>query len=170
MRLVKPMNTADIFWWCFLGLLALVIVCATSYYLWQLIKGFWQRRGETDEERKQREWLELQRSVERDKRIERMQKRISGGLFFGVGILGVLVGIGIFLYQCYFWLKYGTWLRIPFWELLTSLDENILDDIQISWKGIERVVFWILNLSAALVSCIIGVLSYIIGLKMHFED
>ena len=34
-------------------------------------------------------------------------------LVYLIGVILILGGIGVFLYQCYFWLKNGAWLEIP---------------------------------------------------------
>ena len=168
------MHKADIYFWLFLGFMASVIVFAISYYIWQEVRGFLRRRKETEEEkeaREKREQEKLEEKIGKKEKIDRAFNIAIGGLILWIGVLVILFGIGIFAYQCYFWLKNGTWIEIPFWKILSHFESvvNILDYLAISWKGIEKIVVGILNLSTTLMSFIIGLIITVIGLSISEE-
>jgi hypothetical protein len=154
------MQSDDIYWWLLLGIVIFIAVFAISYYTWQEVSGFVRRRRETEEEREERKKQEQGRQ----QRTERTISGIIGISFRFAGILVALIGLCIFLYQCIFWLKSGYWIKMPFWKILQYFNPNILDALNMSWKGIEKIVVWITNQSAALVSISIGFILAGIGL------
>lgn len=102
------MHKAAIYFWLFLGFVASVILLAISYYIWQEISGFLRRRKETEEEREAREKREQEKRKEKIRKKEKIDRAFNiaiGQLIIWIGVLVILVGIGIFAYQCYFWLK-----------------------------------------------------------------
>lgn len=172
------MHKADIYFWLFLGFVTLVIVLAISYYIWQEVRGFLRRRKETEEEGEAREKREQEKRKEKIGKKEKIDRAFNiaiGGLIIWIGVLVILVGIGIFAYQCYFWLKNGTWIEIPFWKILSHFESVVnildyfLDYLAMSWKGIEKIVVGILNLSTTLMSFIIGLIITLIGCSISEE-
>lgn len=94
-------------------------------------------------------------------------KMISGALS--------IIAIFIFLYQCYFWLRYGWWLEIPLWKAFDYININIFYKLTnwTDWKGIENIVVWFLWKSSALMSIIIGLvigLVWLIWFSSYDED
>lgn len=82
----------------------------------------------------------------------------------GVGAFLVLAGMCIWSYQGFLYLADGVWTELPLWKILSAFDENILDGLQEewSWKGLQKVIIWIVDQSAALVLiCIGGILLWI---------
>jgi hypothetical protein len=120
--------------------------------LYVCISRYLKHRKETFEEliireRKARiKWLKLQSIL-----------YMSMSIFIRIcGTLLIVYGVGVYIYQLYFWLKHGFWLELPFWKLVEHIKPNIIDIINLSWKGIEKIIFWIFDVSGALITIICG--------------
>jgi hypothetical protein len=67
-----------------------------------------------------------------------------GFIIGGIGL--ILCGVGCFLYQIYFWLRYGAWFPIS----LTYISQYLgIDHPQMSWAGFQRIIDWIMDSPAS---------------------
>jgi hypothetical protein len=107
--------------------------------------------------------------VPEDKKGHEVRKRvvnISGRIIALLGILCVIGGLAVIIYQFYYWLKIGKWLSMPFSAILLKVIS--LDFLhQLQWKGISKLLIWFTNQSSALVLIILGSIIAIIGDIMY---
>src|SRR5262249_25469729 len=91
------------------------------------------------------------------KRVESPSENISEDLSYaeliliafpllGAGL--VIFGLGVFGYQCFFWLQYGFWKPIELWRAWAWLGGQW--PIPVGWVGLEKIIFWIFNTALSL--------------------
>lgn len=76
-------------------------------------------------------------------------------------ILGVMGGLGIVGYQCFLWLRFGEWIKIP---ASTIIPLKLVGWAYMGseWLGIKKIVIWITELPLSLFVFIVGFLISII--------
>jgi len=149
----------------FLGVIYLgVWIVVVLAIIINLVRKFIKKRKETEEERKIREQRETKEYRKQKKTQERIS-RLFGELIYLAGFLLILTGVSVFFYQCYFWLKSEIWLEMPLRKIL-AIDEIPFDNLKTDWKGIQKIVLWLIEQSSALAITIIGYVTTVIGALM----
>ena len=80
-------------------------------------------------------------------------KLIGGMIFIG--------GFMILLAQFVYWLKAGIWIPVDLWRILTEVGAGQIS--LPSWRGVQKILDWILDLPASLSLMIAGLLLQVIG-------
>jgi hypothetical protein len=85
--------------------------------------------------------------------------KLIGSMIMGLGSLVLLAGFLIWLAQFVYWLKAGIWSPVDLWRIWTELGQISLPH----WRGVEKILDWILDLPASLTLMILGLLMQVIG-------
>ena len=87
---------------------------------------------------------------------------ISGHVIALIGILCVIGGFVIIIYQFYYWLKMDKWLAMPFSVVLSKVI-SLKHIYNSEWKGMTKLLIWITNQSSFLILIICGSIITIVG-------
>lgn len=69
---------------------------------------------------------------------------------------GVISGLAILGWQVFYWLKNGAWLPLHFYDAFAYLGIDLKNVyIQNNWKGLGKIVQWLLNLPLSIIIPII---------------
>ncbi len=92
-------------------------------------------------------------------RTKQSEKISDAGIFIiSAGFFATLV---ILAYQGYFWIKYGEWFSLRFYEVLQKLNIDFTKLLDMDWQELQRLIFWVLERPFSL---IIFIISLIVGL------
>jgi hypothetical protein len=61
--------------------------------------------------------------------------------------------MGLFAWQCYFWLRWGIWQYVSILDLLSWLSDLPIRDVTTGWLGLDKLLGW---LPASLTAIIVG--------------
>ncbi len=91
----------------------------------------------------------------------------SPGWVFYPSVLFSSLGVAIPLFQGLRWLATGEWYALPLWRALgwLGVDWAPLAESP-SGVGVSRILYWVLDLPAALCSIVVGVLWYLVSLEI----
>ncbi len=112
------------------------------------------------------------KDLEKDRGNQKAEKRISiitGRIIAFFGILCVAGGLGIIIYQFYFWVKMGQWRAMPF-SVLVSKVMSLNYIYKIEWKGMAGLLIWITYQSSALILIIWGTIIAVIGNVIYLRS
>jgi hypothetical protein len=74
-------------------------------------------------------------------------------LLIGAGL--VIVGLGVFGYQCSFWLQYGSWAWLGGqWPIV------------VGWIGVQKNIIWILETALSVSLILIGIFVFVVVLTV----
>ena len=82
-------------------------------------------------------------------------------MIMGLGSLVLLAGFLIWLAQFVYWLKAGIWIPVDLWRIWTEVGAGQIS--LPSWRGVQKILDWILDLPASLSLMIAGLLLQVIG-------
>ncbi|QMU61328.1 MAG: hypothetical protein GKR92_06330 [Gammaproteobacteria bacterium] len=94
------------------------------------------------------------------------ENRLSDCGYVVIGC-GLFITISIFGYQFYHWLGNGEWLPIPLYKPLQYLGVSFDGLLDLEWKAMQKLIFWILEQPLA---GVIGVSSLVIGWLMTMKN
>lgn len=97
-----------------------------------------------------------------NKELKKRIASISGYIVAFLGILCVVGGFTILIYQFYYWLKMDKWLAMPFSFILSKVI-SLKYIYNSEWKGMAKLVIWIISQSSALVLIFLGFIITIFG-------
>lgn len=102
---------------------------------------------------------------EKNQKGQDLKKKIAvvaGFIIALSGILCLIGGIVIIIYQFYYWLKIGRWFSMPFSVILSKvISLNYLHHLE--WKGISKILLWIVKQPSSLLLIICGCIITVIG-------
>ena len=101
----------------------------------------------------------------KDKKSKDVMKKvasISGHVIALIGILCVIGGFAILIYQFHYWLKTDKWLAMPFSVILSKVI-SLKSVYNSEWKGMAELLIWITNQSSFLILITCGSIITIIG-------
>ena len=93
-------------------------------------------------------------------------KKAPGWVFYPFALLSFLGG-AILLVQSLRWLLTGGWYAVPLWRALGWLGVYWAPLAESpSGVGVSRILYWVLDLPAALCSIVVGVLWHLVSLEI----
>jgi tetratricopeptide (TPR) repeat protein len=115
--------------------------------------------------------------IERRERAERIKKlseelksprtaiKYISKAIFNIGLFTILGAIGIFVYQCFIWLKTGLWKSI-YLQSLIDFPPNSWFANPDSWYGVHKAIIYFLDLGASFNCFIIGMLLFYVSMRV----
>ena len=93
-------------------------------------------------------------------KLSRLKNKFFSGIFYLVGILLLLTGLGIICFQTFIYLYQGGWTPLPLESLLVYAPDQLYFWIvePTSWIGLHNFVKWILDVPLSFLCLIAGYL------------
>jgi hypothetical protein len=79
---------------------------------------------------------------------------VAGYAVMIAGVCAIICGVGVFAYQCVFWLHYGFWTPVELQDAWLWIGGPYP---AFRWQGIQKIVLWILSLPFSLVAIVAGI-------------
>jgi hypothetical protein len=86
----------------------------------------------------------------------------SDALILGIAGTCIVLGVGVFVEQFFYWLELGKWAHKPVDTFFPWLGPEQTWVVDIKWSGVQELVFWFSQLPFSLTLMVIGLLLFLI--------
>jgi len=87
-------------------------------------------------------------------------------LILGIAGASIVLGVGVFVEQVFYWLELGEWVQKPVDTFLPWMSPDQPWIVDINWPGVQKAVFWISQLPFSLTLIVTGILLFLMHYKL----